>query len=51
MSVCREELAVLMDNVEQAVKAGKLEPWVKEAIKKSLTAYVDCADTVLQEFK
>ena len=51
MQSCDVELAILLDNIEQAVKAGKIEPWVREAIKKSLTTFIDCADSALEEFR
>ena len=51
MIACDNELASLLDSIEAAVKAGKIEPGQREAIKKSLTVYIDCADSVLQEYR
>lgn len=56
MQVCENDLDVFVDNLNVALmhvvlKREPLTDWQREALKKSLTAYVDCVDTVEQEFR
>jgi len=51
MSRCDKELASVVDKIDLAVKEGKVYPWLGEAIKRSLAEYVDCATSVMEEFK
>jgi len=49
---CDLELDRFLDNLDMVLR--KKEPmtdWEREAIKKSLTVYIQCADMVLEEFR